>query len=403
MSIEPTGSGEFGRRTVQSQPIVPRTASEALRPEVGTPPPKRSRASRSQLVVFMNFIVTSAVLLVILAGVAVYVGKSEFDGPGPSTTTTNFLVREKTGVAEIADQLERRGLISDSRIFRLGVRAYDKDAALKAGEYEIKARASMRDIMDLLESGKSVLASLTIPEGLTVAQAFQRIAEHEALTGDMPAEMPPEGSLIADTQRFTRGATRQQIIDKMLADQQRLVETIWARRVSGLPIADINEFVTLASIVEKETARGDERSRVAAVFINRLNKGMRLQSDPTILYGLFGGKGRPADRPIYQSDIDKPTPYNTYVINGLPPGPIANPGRASLEAVANPSKTDDFYFVADGTGGHVFATNLDEHNENVARWRAIEKKRAAEEAAKAAAEAADASETGTVPATSAEQ
>jgi len=402
MSIEPKGSGEFGRRTVQSQPIVPRTASEALRPEVGTPPPKRSRASRSQLVVFMNFIVTMAVLLVILAGVAVFVGKSEFDGPGPSATTTNFLVRPDTGVAEIADQLERRGLISDSRIFRLGVRAYDKDASLKAGEYEIKARASMRDIMDLLESGKSVLASLTIPEGLTVAQAFQRIAEHDALTGDMPAEMPPEGSLVADTQRFTRGATRQQIIDKMVADQQRLVETIWARRVSGLPIADINEFVTLASIVEKETARGDERSRVAAVFINRLNQGMRLQSDPTILYGLFGGKGRPADRPIYQSDIDKPTPYNTYVINGLPPGPIANPGRASLEAVANPSKTDDLYFVADGTGGHVFATNLDEHNENVARWRAVEKKRAAE-AAKAAADAETASETGTVPATGAEQ
>ena len=246
----------------------------------------------------------------------------------------------------------------------------------------------MRDIMDLLKSGKSVLASLTIPEGLTVEQAFQRIAEHDALTGDMPAEMPPEGSLAADTQRFTRGATRQQIIDKMLADQQRLVEGIWNRRVNGLPLADINEFVTLASIVEKETGRGDERSRVAAVFINRLNKGMRLQSDPTILYGLFGGKGRPADRAILQSDIDKPTPYNTYVIDGLPPTPIANPGRAALEAVANPSKTDDLYFVADGTGGHVFAATLEEHNENVARWRAVEKKQA-EEAAKAAAAAAD--------------
>jgi UPF0755 protein len=276
------------------------------------------------------------------------------------------------------------------------VRAYDKGGVLKAGEYEIKAHASMRDIMELLESGKSVLASLTIPEGLTVEQAFQRIAEHEALTGDMPAEIPPEGSLIADTQRFTRGATRQQIVDKMLADQKRLVESIWNRRVSGLPIADINEFVTLASIVEKETGVADERSRVAAVFINRLNKGMRLQSDPTILYGLFGGKGRPADRPIFQSDIDKPTPYNTYVINGLPPGPIANPGRESLEAVANPSKTEDLYFVADGTGGHVFAATLEEHNENVARWRAVQKKQA-EEAAKAAAEG------GTAPATTTAQ
>jgi UPF0755 protein len=395
MSMNQADNGEFGRR---GQPIVPKTASEALRPELGTPPPKRSRASRSQIVVFMNFIVTSAMLAIIVVGVAFYVGKREFEGPGPSTTTTNFLVRPNTGVVEIAEQLERRGLISDSRIFRLGVRAYDKGGVLKAGEYEIKAHASMRDIMELLESGKSVLASLTIPEGLTVEQAFQRIAEHDALIGDMPAEMPPEGSLIADTQRFTRGATRQQIIDKMAADQKRLVESIWNRRVSGLPLADINEFVTLASIVEKETGIADERSRVAAVFINRLNKGMRLQSDPTILYGLFGGKGRPADRTIYQSDIDKPTPYNTYQIKGLPPGPIANPGRESLEAVANPSKTEDLYFVADGTGGHVFAATLDEHNENVARWRSIQKKQA-EEAAKAAAEAA---QNGGAPATTAQ-
>jgi UPF0755 protein len=386
MNTNPVNNGEFGRRDAPPQPIVPKTAKEALRPERGTPPPKRSRASRSQIVVFMNFIVSSVMLLILAAGVAVYFGKSEFDGAGPSTTTENFMVRPNTGVADIAEQLERRGLISDSRIFRMGVRAYGNDAALKAGEYEIKAGASMRDIMELLKSGKSVLASLTIPEGLTVEQAFARIAEHEALTGDMPSEIPPEGSLATDTQRFTRGTSRQQIIDKMLADQKKLVEDIWERRVSGLPLADINEFVTLASIVEKETGRGDERSRVAAVFINRLNKGMRLQSDPTIIYGIFGGKGKPSDRPIYQSDIQNPTPYNTYTIQGLPPTPIANPGRAALEAVANPSKTSDLYFVADGTGGHVFAATIEEHNENVARWRAVEKKQAKEaaEAAKAA-------------------
>jgi UPF0755 protein len=386
MNTNPVNNGEFGRRDAPPQPIVPKTAKEALRPERGTPPPKRSRASRSQIVVFMNFVVSSVMLLILAAGVAVYFGKSEFDGAGPSTTTENFMVRPNTGVADIAEQLERRGLISDSRIFRMGVRAYGNDAALKAGEYEIKAGASMRDIMELLKSGKSVLASLTIPEGLTVEQAFARIAEHEALTGDMPSEIPPEGSLATDTQRFTRGTSRQQIIDKMLADQKKLVEDIWERRVSGLPLADINEFVTLASIVEKETGRGDERSRVAAVFINRLNKGMRLQSDPTIIYGIFGGKGKPSDRPIYQSDIQNPTPYNTYTIQGLPPTPIANPGRAALEAVANPSKTSDLYFVADGTGGHVFAATIEEHNENVARWRAVEKKQAKEaaEAAKAA-------------------
>ncbi len=400
--MNPANDRDFGRRDAPPQPIVPKTASEALRPEKGTPPPKRSRKSRSQLVVFMNFLVSSAILVVLAAGVAVYLGKSEFDGPGPSATTANFLVKPNTGVADIAEQLERRGLISDSRVFRLGVRAYGHDAKLKAGEYEIQAGASMRDIMELLKSGKSVLASLTIPEGLTVEQAFERIAADESLTGDMPAELPPEGSLVADTQRFTRGTTRQQIIDKMLADQQKLVESIWNRRVNGLPFANINEFVTLASIVEKETGRSDERSRVAAVFINRLNKGMRLQSDPTIIYGIFGGKGRPEDRPIYQSDLDKPTPYNTYIIDGLPPTPIANPGRAALEAVANPSKTKDLYFVADGTGGHVFASTLEVHNENVARWRAFERKQA-KEAAKAAAENADAGPTGSAEPTGSEE
>jgi UPF0755 protein len=224
--------------------------------------------------------------------------------------------------------------------------------------------------------------SLTIPEGLTVEQAFQRIASQPQLTGDMPAGMPPEGSLATDTLRFTRGATRQQMVDKLLADQKELVDDIWARRSPDLPLANVDEFVTLASIVEKETGKSDERSRVAAVFLNRLAKGMRLQSDPTIIYGLFGGKGKPADRPIYQSDIDKQTPYNTYLINGLPPTPIANPGKAALEAVANPSKTGELYFVADGNGGHVFATTLEEHNQNVARYRALMKKQA-QDAAKA--------------------
>ena len=383
MNTTSDNTGEFGQRPVPPGPIIPKSASEALRPEAGTPPPaKRSRASRSQFVVFLNFLISLIILLVIGAGIAVYFGRQAFFEQGPSVAGDTFLVKPKTGVADIADQLERRGLISDARIFRLGVRAYGNDAALKAGEYEIKPHASMLDIMELLKSGKSVLYSLTIPEGLTVEQAWERIAEQDALTGDMPASMPPEGSLATDTLRFTRGATRQQMVDKLLADQKKLVEDVWQRRSPDLPIANIEEFVTLASIVEKETGRGDERSRVAGVFLNRLAKGMRLQSDPTIIYGLFGGKGKPADRPIYQSDIDKQTPYNTYVINGLPPTPIANPGRAALEAVANPSQTKDLYFVADGAGGHVFASTLEEHNENVARYRALQKKQA--EAAKAA-------------------
>jgi UPF0755 protein len=369
------------------KPIVPKSASEALRPAPGPMPPKRSRRARSQVVIFMNFLMSAIVLVTIGAGLSVWYGKSIFEGPGPSTENDTVLIKPNTGVNDIALLLERNRLISDANIFRLGVRAYGNDSALKAGEYEVKAGASMRDIMELLKSGKSVLYSLTLPEGLTVEQAFQRIATNEALTGEMPAEMPSEGALVADTQRVTRGTSRKEVVSKMLAEQKALVESIWARRSPDLPLKDINEFVTLASIVEKETGQADERSRVAAVFLNRLKKGMRLQSDPTIVYGIYGGKGKPADKPITRTDIDTPTAYNTYTINGLPPTPIANPGRAALEAVANPSKTEDLYFVADGTGGHAFAETLDEHNENVARWRAIEKKQA-EEAAKAAQPAA---------------
>jgi UPF0755 protein len=393
MNTNPANNGEFGQKPAASGPIVPKTASEALRPEVGTPPPKRSRASRSQVVVFMNFFISLVMLVILAGGLALYFGKQAFNEPGPSANGDTFLVKQNTGVQDIADQLERRGLISDARVFRLGVRAYGNDSALKAGEYEIKPKASMRDIMELLKSGKSVMYSLTIPEGLTVEQALERIAGQEALSGDMPKTAPPEGSLATDTLRFTRGATRQQMVDKLLADQKKLVEDVWQRRAPDMPLANVDDFVTLASIVEKETGRGDERSRVAAVFLNRLAKGMRLQSDPTIIYGLFGGKGKPADRPIYQSDIQKPTPYNTYLINGLPPTPIANPGRAALEAVANPSKTDDLYFVADGTGGHVFAATLDEHNQNVARYRALQKKQA-DDAAKAEAAKGGAAPTG---------
>lgn len=376
MTIESENSGSTGRRPDGPQTIVPRSANDVLRPEIGTPPPKRSRGSRNQFVVFLNFLVTTIFFVAIAAVVAAYFGKRSFEAPGPAATASVVQIKEGTGTQEIANQLERRGLISDARVFLIGTRAFGGKESLKAGEYEIKAHASMRDIMNVLQSGRSILYSLTIPEGLTVEQALERIRDHEALSGEMRAEMPMEGSLAADTQRFTRGTSREQIVKKLLADQKALVEEIWARRTNDLPLAGIDEFVTLASIVEKETGIADERSRVAAVFINRLNKGMRLQSDPTILYGLYGGKGKPADKPITQSDLKKQTPYNTYLINGLPPTPIANPGRAALEAVANPSKTDDLYFVADGTGGHVFAKTLDEHNENVARWREIEKKKA---------------------------
>ena len=390
MSNDGDNAASFGQREnnevpkEQSRLIVPKSATEVLRPEPGVPPPKRSRKARSQTVIFMNFIMSLMVFAAVGAGLAAYYGKREFERPGPAADAATFVIKRGAGMGEVATQLESRNLITDARIFRYGAKILKLDDKLKAGEYEIKSGASMRDILASLSSGKSVLHSLTIPEGLTVMQILTRIGENEVLTGDMPADVPPEGSLLADTQRFSRGTTRAEIIQKLVNDQKKLVEEVWARRQPDLPIKDVNEFVTLASIVEKETGKADERPRVAGVFVNRLNKGMRLQSDPTIIYGIYGGRGKPADVPIRRSDLDKQTPYNTYQIDGLPPTPIANPGRDALEAVANPSKTEDLFFVADGTGGHVFAATLEEHNENVARWREIEAKAAKEAKAKAA-------------------
>ncbi|MGH7005850.1 MAG: endolytic transglycosylase MltG, partial [Alphaproteobacteria bacterium] len=315
MSSDQQSEETNGSALPERKPIVPQSASEALRPEPGTPPPapkRRSRRARSQIVVFANFMLSLVVLVVLAAAAAVYFGKVAFNEPGPTEVTTNYVVRSGSGFAEIADGLERRGIITDARVFKYAVRAYGFQNAMKAGEYEIKAAASMHDIMDLLRSGRSVLHSLTIPEGLTVEQIFQRLGADDVLTGDLPAAQPSEGTLFANTMRFSRGTTREELVKKMQADQKKLVEDIWERRDPDVPLKTIEEFVTLASIVEKETGKADERPRVAAVFINRLNKRMRLQSDPTILYGLFGGKGKPSDRPILRSDLEKPTPYNTY-------------------------------------------------------------------------------------------
>ena len=365
----------FGR-SGSGGPMIPQSARQALKPEEAPQPPKPSARARSQFVVFLNFVMSLVVFLAVAAAGAVYFGKVKFDSPGPLGSNAYVLVRDGAGLGEIATLLQRRNIIENATIFRLGVSAYGSDNSLKAGEYEIKSGSSMRDVMNLLRSGKSILHSVTIAEGLTVEQIFERLAEYEELEGDLPAEMPAEGSLRPETYKFTRGTTREEIIEQMRSSQNALVNQIWARRNPNLPIATKEEFVNLASIVEKETGRADERTIVASVFLNRLERGMRLQSDPTIIYGLFGGKGKPSERPIYRSDIDKPTPYNTYQISGLPPTPIANPGRAALEAVANPSRTKYVYFVADGTGGHVFAETLDQHNANVRRWRKIEADRA---------------------------
>lgn len=367
----------FGRGAETAKgPIIPKSPTEALRPERVPAPPRRSRKARSQLVIFLNFLMTMTVLVCVVAVSVFFYAMSAYQNPGPLATNTNFVVRTGAGLAEIAGSLERNGIVSDARIFRHVTSTYLQEGeSLKAGEYEIKAGASMKEIMDLLKSGKSILYSVSMPEGLTVKQMFKRLAEDPILEGELPAELPEEGSLRPDTYKFSRGTKRSEIVSQMAAAQAKLVDQIWEKRDPDLPIKTKEEFVTLASIVERETGKDDERAHVASVFINRLTKGMRLQSDPTIVYGLFGGDGKPADRPIYQSDLKKETPYNTYVIKGLPPGPIANPGRAALEAVAHPWKTKDLYFVADGTGGHVFAATLEEHNANVKSWRKLEAER----------------------------
>lgn len=364
-----------GSQPSSQGPIIPVSAKEALRPVPAPPPPprqKKSRGSRSQVVVFMNFMMSLLVVLTLVIGGAIYYGLSTFSEKGPLAVNSNFIVKPGWGVGDIARGLEANGIISDARVFQYVTKTYLHGRTLKAGEYEIKARSSMKEIMDLLESGKSILYSVTLPEGLTVQQIFDRLRDDPVLEGDLPSRMPEEGSLRPDTYKFTRGTKRADIVAQMKAAQKRLVDDLWEKRAPDLPLKDKNQFVTLASIVEKETGKADERTLVASVFLNRLSKNMRLQSDPTVIYGIFGGEGKPSDRPIYQSDLKKNTPYNTYVIDGLPPGPICNPGRAALEAVANPSKTKDLYFVADGTGGHVFAATLEEHNANVKKWRQLQ-------------------------------
>ncbi|MFT4002661.1 MAG: endolytic transglycosylase MltG [Rhizobium sp.] len=356
----------------QNGPIIPKSASEALRPERVPDPPKRSRKARSQMVIFLNFLMTLAVFVAVAAVGGAYYAFSVYQGPGPLTTNTNFIVRNGAGLGEIANRLESNNIITNERIFRWLTATYLHDGeTLRAGEYEIKAGASMKDIMELLKSGKSILYSVTLPEGLTVRQMFNKLQADPVLEGDLPSALPAEGSLRPDTYKFTRGTKRTEIVQQMAAAQTKLVDQIWEKRDPSVQLANEQDFITLASIVEKETGLADERAHVASVFLNRLGKGMRLQSDPTVIYGLFGGEGKPSDRPIYQSDLKKDTPYNTYLIKGLPPTPIANPGKDALEAVANPWKTQDLYFVADGTGGHVFAATLDEHNANVRRWRKL--------------------------------
>ena len=349
---------------------TPQSPNEALQPEALPPrpprPPSRRRPTLSALSGFISFLVIGAVA----AMVALAWGNSRLHEPGPLPANKVVYIVPHTDLPDIIDKLNSEGVIDSPLTMNLVLTAERKRSKVKAGEFLFKQQASLRDVIDTLVNGKQYLHPLTIPEGLTTQQIVQRIRDSDLLSGEV-RDVPKEGSLLPETYKVTRGMTRSDLLIKMQEDDRKMIEQIWMRRAPDLPLRSPYDLVTLASIVEKETGKADERPRVAGVFLNRLRKHMRLQSDPTIVYGLVGGQGT-LGHSITRSELDKRTTYNTYQVDGLPPGPIANPGRAALEAVANPSRTDDLYFVADGTGGHAFAESVEEHNKNVVRWRQIE-------------------------------
>jgi UPF0755 protein len=323
-------------------------------------------------VIVGNAIFTILIILMIGAGATYYYGKQTLEAPGPLQEDKIVNIPARAGKRDIADVLSREGVINvNPWIFIGSVFALKASSDLKPGEYSFQKNASLRDVIATIVDGKVVQHAITIPEGLTSEQIVSRLSDNDIFTGSV-REIPREGTLLPETYKFPRGTTRDQVIQRLQQAQKRVLAEIWERRNTDTPLKSPDQLVTLASIVEKETGRADERSRVAAVFVNRLRQRMKLQSDPTIIYGLVGGKGT-LGRPIKRSEITQPSPYNTYVIDGLPPGPIANPGRASLEATANPARTRDLFFVADGTGGHAFTETYDQHAKNVAKLRASEK------------------------------
>jgi UPF0755 protein len=305
--------------------------------------------------------------------------------PAKDGQHTIVMISRGEGVGAIAQTLEKSDVVRNALAFRVAAEMYARGKPLRAGEYDIPSRASPRVILDKLVEGKMMLHLITVPEGWTSDMVVAQLAASDVLTGEIPG-VPPEGSLLPESYNVERGATRASVLQTMADAHEKVLAELWPKRAAGLPFKTPQQAVILASIVEKETALPAERPHVASVFINRLRKGMRLETDPTIIYGVchaepkrcLGGRLVDADgvtRGIRQSELAMVTGYNTYRIYGLPPTPIANPGRASIEAVLNPARTNDLYFVADGTGGHVFAATLAEHNKNVAKWRQIEKSR----------------------------
>jgi UPF0755 protein len=336
---------------------------------------------------FLSGLLTVALFLMLAAGGVMALLYHQFETPGPLAVSRVITVPRGEGRIQIATRLEREGAISNRWAFMINYLLRNatgsKKLEMKAGDYEIKKNASMAEIMETLTQGRGVLSKITIPEGMTSLQIVERLRGEPELVGDI-TEIPPEGSLLPDTYRYSKGMERRELLERMQGEMQRFLATAWERRQPSLPITTPEQAIIFASIVEKETGRADERGRVAAVFMNRLKKNMRLQSDPTVIYGIAGGQGT-LGRSITRADLDQKTAHNTYQIGGLPPTPICNPGRSAIEASLNPPATTDLYFVADGTGGHTFSDTLKEHNAAVNVWRKVERDRKKEQAAEAAA------------------
>lgn len=323
----------------------------------------------------MRNIAANVMSILVVAGIAILVviayAKSEFTAAGPLKKEVVVMLPKGAGLKDTARLLKLHGAISNEMLFRVSARYQREDRAIKYGEYRIPPEASMAEILAMMVKGDTVQHKVTVVEGLTSYQIVEIVRASDVLAGDI-AQAPPEGSLAPDTYFVQRGQSRADVLKRMAESQAATLAEAWEQRAPDLPLNSPEEVLILASIVEKETGVAEERPRVASVFLNRLKRGMRLQSDPTVVYGLTQGKG-PLGRGLRRSELDRVTLYNTYQIDGLPPTPIASPGRDAIMAVVSPEVTDFLYFVADGTGGHVFAKTLEEHNKNVGEWRKIEK------------------------------
>jgi UPF0755 protein len=328
----------------------------------------------------LGFLVYSFTTLVVIIAVALWWAAGEFKKPGPLPQTALIEIPAGTSLNGIAGILKQNNAVDNPFIFVLGARVMNQQGDLKAGEYELNAHMSQREILTLMTEGKVFARRVTIPEGLTSYEIVELLKKAEEIEGDITA-VPPEGALLPDTYDYRRNETRPEIITRMQDSMVKAIEELWLGRAQNLPFTTQQEALTLASIVEKETGVASERKRIAGVFINRLRQNIALQTDPTVIYAITKGKHEnegmgPLGRRLLSKDLEFDSPYNTYLYPGLPPGPIANPGRAAIEAVLQPEEHNFLYFVADGTGGHVFAATLEEHNQNVEKWRKIRREQA---------------------------